>query len=353
MSEQGKEQNSGSVFEGPIYGPVHAGSGDVHIDEIHYGLEDYDVKPGEQYTGNISRQNIESLRKPIRIGTGTQKNPTVVKGSLAGHHIETGDYILIEGSICGLEKISVGKSNYIQGSVIGDYINAEENFNVHGNILARQLTLKAGANIKGHMICENILDSSGHSAAVLAPIKLGGLLVCNQSLVLTTECQLSGIISTGDVRLESNCHINSVLAKGMVYLPENCYVPHVECGRLVTSSKVSVAVACIKESVDLGENTEIGFLYCAGDILNISEGVRLGNSTLLSWRRHPTIHSQFLLGAQTYSKADALGITSQRDVVGTPEISPGVIYTKWINGNLLSVISALTKEPLHLRTKTE
>jgi cytoskeletal protein CcmA (bactofilin family) len=347
MNQQNDESDSSSVFKAPVYGPVKIGPGDLHIGELHYGQQDYDVKPGQQHTGDIYRASVEELQKSIRIGAGNKEAPTTIRGSLAGYGVKTEDYVLVEGSICGLRRVVAGRYNYIQGTVVGDDVELGEGSVVVGSILARRLVLRAKTTIRGHIICEKILDSRGYPALVLPPIRLDGVLACDQSLELTGESQIKGIITTRDVYVASSSPIYVIMSKGFVRLSKNCYVQYVQCGRLAVDGGTKVAFAYVKKWAYLGDSAEIGFLSCGVGINGIGEEVKLWNPTLVSWHRRPTVKSQFWIMKQVYSEANALGITSEGSVV-LSKSTTGALYTNLINENLLAAISELTQEELSL-----
>ena len=347
MSQEDKPPKNSTDITAHYIGAVHTGSGDIK----NYGLERYDVESCQKYDGSIYRETIKDLqdpKHPILIGRGTRTNPTIIMGSMAGYFVKTEDYILVYGSICGLRNVDLGKDNYIQGSLIGDEVKADQGLWVHESIFARNLTLQTGANIKGHILCEKILDSNGQTAPVLPVMKVAGTLVCSQSIEIPETCQIGAVISTGDVHLSKHCSINAIIAKGDVFLPEQSFVSHVQCGRLYTDKNVKISFACVEDCIDLGEGTDIGFLYCENGIGNIGDRVRLWNSSLISRHRQPIIQNHFWLNKQEYSMNNALGLMPNGQITSILQSTTGTIYTNLLNEKLLLTIGSLAPKKLHI-----
>ncbi len=255
-------------------------------------------------------------------------------------------FVLVEGSVCGLKEVDLGKDNYIVGSVIADELKVGEKLIVKGNIFARTIMLKAGAKVEGHVLCEKILDSTGSPANVLPKIKINGTLSCSQNLEIATECEIGGIITSRDLHVRAPCRVNFIKTRGGVYLSDNTSIPHVECARLTTGKDVKVGLACVEEYAELGERTAIGFLYCEKGITGIDHEVRLWNSTLISRQKHPSVQNLFYLDQKEFRPQHALGITLSGEVVTSPETSLGVLYTTLIDKNLLQMIGSLTQMKL-------
>jgi hypothetical protein len=337
-------------FQGDVNGPIHIGQGDININEIHYGDNKFDVGSGKEYTGDVFRKTFEAFREnPIRIGKGTQKIHTTIDGTVVGNEIYSEDYVTIKGSVCGLQKVELGKNNWVYGSIIGDDVIVGKGLSVGENVFARKLTIQQKSEVRGNIVCDKIIDSTNSQALILSELTVGGAIVLNQNIEVIDNCQIKSVVSTGDVRVTSSqCSLVLIVSNGTVYLPNDFYIPYIQCRNLFTGTNVKITAACVMEYADLGDLNDIGFLYSDYGLKRIGEKVNIWNSTLISKKVQPHLSTIFFLDRHEHSIHTSLGIHFNGEVTIDSQLNTGKLYTNHLNKELLQAIYELTNYRLRI-----
>lgn len=266
---------------------------------------------------------------------------------IAGYKVRTEQRVVVEGAICGLLEIALGDKNEVYGSIVGGNVEIGEQCIIHKDVLAKRLKLSADVKVKGHIICQMMLGKDERPVLSVPRVEVEGILLCDQEIQLAPETRVSGIISTGIVQVMPRSFAKVILAEE-VNLGEESYISYIQCKRLTMSRGAKAAFAYVKEWADLGDDVEVGFLYCDGRIGAIGKGAKFWNSTLVSWHQHPAIREHFFIGNRRCSKADVLGITPQGLVVDKCDNVSGALYTSWLDRDLLRIIGELTGKKLFI-----